>query len=89
MKMNKKVIILAVLVMILGSAFFAWYNSPQKQLERADREMVEARTQEQLARADRKRMKAIKRGAKVEVSSELNMNDDVLRQLLGTKAVEF
>lgn len=80
--MNKKTISLAVLVLILSSAVFAWRNSPQKQLDRALYEMGEARTQEQLARAEKKMQKAIKRGAKVEVENEADK--ELSRKLLGT-----
>lgn len=61
--MDKKTIFLAVLVLILVSAVFAWRNSPQKQLERALREMDEAKTERQFNKAAEKADRAIKRGA--------------------------
>lgn len=82
MEMNKKIIIPAVLALVLVSAVLAWHNSPQKQLERAEREMSEARTERQLAKAEKKMQKAIKRGAKVEVKGWVN--DEISRKLLGT-----
>lgn len=61
--MDKKTIFLTVFVLILVSAIFAWRNTPQKQLDRALREMDKAKTERQFNKAAEKADKAIKRGA--------------------------